>query len=186
MRNVVRNGFLHFEEEPFAVKLQQRSSSSPPLFRRQEEEAAAMTTVMVRNVPTRFTAVGFFKVLDSAGFANTYSFFYLPMDFRSGKNMGYCFIDFATPEIAHSFTKAFDGTRLDGSIRTWSRKVLRVTLSSRQGLKNNVALFKDSELLYSTSLPLFKPFVRLNGFLHPLSQYLFDLVMNDVSFNGTR
>jgi hypothetical protein len=37
------------------------------------------TTVMVRNIPTRFTSVSFLRVLDECGFRDAYSFFYLPV-----------------------------------------------------------------------------------------------------------
>ena len=138
------------------------------------ELAPYATTVMVRNIPTRFTSVSFLRVLDECGFAGTYSFVYLPMDFRTGKNMGYSFVNFIQPSVAQMFASIFHGTRLG---LTTSTKVLHVSTSRRQGLKDNVALFRGSDLLSSFSLPFFKPFVLVWGELMPLCETLFDLIM---------
>ena len=132
------------------------------------------TTVMVRNIPTRFTSVSFLRVLDECGFRNSYSFFYLPMDFRTGKNMGYCFINFVHPSYTVMFSTLFHGRRLR---MTTSTKVIEITPSKRQGLSENVALFKASDLLGSLSLPHFKPLVLVAGALRPLSDKTFSAVM---------
>jgi hypothetical protein len=187
---VVKHGFLHAQPHaPSGAK--RRNKSCPPelpdvkpeepKFRKisfsttdSNDLECHVTTVMVRNIPTRFTSVSLLSVLDEAGFMGTYSFFYLPMDFRTGKNMGYCFINFLTPDLARLFANIFHGTRLGV---TTSHKVLQVTASKRQGLKENVALFKGSDLLNSCSLPFFKPFVLVGGELLPLCAFLFDLIV---------
>ena len=189
---VVKNGFLHSVPSGGSGEHKRvRSTSCPPEVTFCEDapsEAAPSscgewapridpraTTVMVRNIPTRFTSVSFLRVLDCSGFAGTYSFFYLPMDFRTGKNMGYCFINFLRPELAGMFANIFHGTRLGV---TTSTKVVHVSTSRRQGLRENVALFRGSDLLSSFSLPFFKPFVLAGNELLPLSEYLFDLIMS--------
>ena len=133
------------------------------------------TTVMVRNIPTRFTSVSFLRVLDECGFRNAYSFFYLPMDFRTGKNMGYCFINFIHASFTIMFASLFHGRRLR---MTTSNKVIEVTPSKRQGLVENVALFRASDLLGSLSLPHFKPLVLVGGALRPLSEKTFAMVVS--------
>ncbi len=187
----VKYGFVHFPNRCEQGRKQRRTLSCPPKIdiegtgraRTVSTDASStsvltasewVTTVMVRNIPTRFTSVSLLGVLDEAGFGGTYSFFYLPMDFRTGKNMGYCFINFMCPEFAHMFANIFNGTRLGV---TTSSKVLQVSASRRQGLKANVALFRGSDLLSSHSLPFFKPFVLVAGELLPLCTYLFDLIM---------
>ena len=139
--------------------------------------AAFTTTLMVRNIPTRFTSISFLRTLTECGFGDTFDFFYLPMDFRTGKNMGYCFLNFVHENFASMFANIFHGTRLG---LTTSMKVLHVSTSRRQGLRENVALFHNSELLSSFSLPFFKPFVRLPMFgpeLVPLCETSFSMIM---------
>ncbi len=139
-------------------------------------ELAPMTsTVMVRNIPTRFTSLSFLRVLDESGFNGTFDFFYLPMDFRTGKNMGYCFINFVSAHFANMFANIFHGTRLGV---TTSNKVLHVSSSKRQGLRENVVLFRGSDLLSSFSLPYFKPFVQIWGELVPLCESVFHQIVS--------
>lgn len=205
---MVKNSFLHFEEErPRGSS--HRSSSCPPVVTTKPDSPAidkrrspsstttasdchcvdascvcdgssppsiplAATTVMVRNIPTRFTSVSFLRLLDESGFNGTFDFFYLPMDFRTGKNMGYCFVNFVASHFAHMFANIFHGTRLGV---TTSTKVLHVSASRRQGLRDNVVLFRGSDLLSSFSLPYFKPFVLVWGELVPLCESVFHQIV---------
>jgi RNA recognition motif-containing protein len=125
---------------------------------------------MIRNIPTRFTSITFVKLLEEYGFGQTFNFFYLPMDFRSGKNMGYAFINFVEPEIGRNFVSKFDQRRLPV---TTSRKVLEISPSRRQGLAENIALFRTSDLLNAASLPHYKPLISTEktcGSLVPLTE----------------
>ena len=140
--------------------------------------APGTTTLMVRNIPTRFTSVSFLRILDETGFRTCFDFFYLPMDFRTGKNMGYAFLNFTTCAYASAFCSLFHGRRLR---MTTSTKVIEISPSRRQGLVENVALFKASDLLGSLSLPHFKPLVMIGGTLRPLSERVFAAVYNNTS-----
>lgn len=134
------------------------------------------TTLMVRNIPTRFTSVSFLRILDECGFRNCFDFFYLPMDFRTGKNMGYAFLNFSSTTYASAFCSLFHGRRLR---MTTSTKVIEISPSRRQGLVENVALFKASDLLGSLSLPHFKPLVMIGGTLRPLSERVFAAIYQE-------
>jgi len=114
------------------------------------------------------------------------------MDFRTGKNMGYAFINFTYPYYAQMFSFMFHGTRLGF---TSSTKVIHVSISRRQGLIENLELFRGSDLLSSFSQPYFKPFVLVPtvvaaggcSVLVPLDQEIFDGIMttstDDMMFN---
>jgi len=149
---------------------------SPACERRQIHLAPGTTTLMVRNIPTRFTSVSFLRILDECGFRSTFDFFYLPMDFRTGKNMGYAFLNFLDYQYTCAFANLFHGRRLR---MTTSTKVIEISASRRQGLVENVALFKASDLLGSLSLPHFKPLVMVAGSLRPLSEKTYAAVVVD-------
>jgi len=47
------------------------------------------TTIMLRNIPAEFTRDELIKLLDTEGFAGTYDFVYLPVDFAHQAIYGY-------------------------------------------------------------------------------------------------
>ena len=77
----IKNSFLHFACPAIDRKERKRTQSCPPRVLRRSycvsPTASKITTVMVRNIPTRFTSITFLGLLDEAGFAGTYTFFYL-------------------------------------------------------------------------------------------------------------
>lgn len=175
----MKNTFLEFSLEQEKTKTFKRSISwsggqcfekghcpqAPP-------PPPPITTYMIRNIPTRFTSMSFVRLLEDYGFGKTFDFFYLPMDFRSGKNMGYAFINFKSPQTGIRFVDKFNLKRLPVST---SRKIVEVYPSRRQGLIENVSLFRTSDLLSSSvSLPYYKPLVAVeDGTLVPLSDVNF-------------
>ena len=95
------------------------------------------------------------------------------MDFRSGKNMGYGFINFQDPASGTQFVEKFNLKRLPV---TTSKKVMEISPSRRQGFYENIALFRTSDLLNSASLPHYKPLIattETGGALVPLTEYNF-------------
>lgn len=186
-RITVKHGFLSLEKEESKPPTKPRSSSCPPLsssdclrfclFSRTVSSVSteadipafspssspdpphAITTLMIRNIPTRFTSLSFLELMEISGYSETFDFFYLPMDFKTGKNMGYAFLNFIVPQFAQHFTNQFNNTRL--AAFTSSVKILQISPSRRQGLVNNVELFRNSDLLSSDSFPMFKPFVQI-------------------------
>merc|ERR1719183_2274407 len=74
------------------------ASSSPPL-----------TTVMLRNLPNRYTRAMLLELLDEEGFAGRYNFVYLPIDFKTHCGLGYAFVDLHEPEVAEQLRQHFEG-----------------------------------------------------------------------------
>ena len=67
------------------------------------------TTVMVRNIPTRISSKTFIEVvLSYAPAATLVDFLYLPIDFKTNKNLGYCFINFVSEDKAAEFTAKYN------------------------------------------------------------------------------
>jgi hypothetical protein len=54
------------------------------------------TTVMVKNIPNKYTQRNLLDLID-VNYAGTYDFFYLPIDFKNKCNLGYAFINFRNP-----------------------------------------------------------------------------------------
>merc|ERR1719377_181029 len=67
------------------------------------------TTVMLRNIPNRYTQGHLVNLLDENGFRSLYDFVYLPMDFRNGVNLGYAFVNLLTHQDALQAMSTFQG-----------------------------------------------------------------------------
>lgn len=90
--------------------------------------------------------------IDHKGFAGKYDFLYLPRDVKFQANLGYCFINFLSSEDAMSFAKEMSGHRFPGSA---SSKSCAVVPAHVQGLMNNMAAFKRTEVMRSNRKPFF-------------------------------
>eukprot|EP00971_Amphidinium_carterae_P042692 839208-Amphidinium_carterae.1 len=69
--------------------------------------SATHTTVMLRNIPNRYTRDMLVEKL-AERFPGAYDFVYLPIDFNSKCNVGYAFINFRTPADCQRFFQEFD------------------------------------------------------------------------------
>ncbi|CAE7894881.1 ML3, partial [Symbiodinium microadriaticum] len=108
------------------------------------EEAMALftddkTTVMVRNVPNRYSCEEFLCEVISEGFEGRFNFFYLPIDFNTKRNRGYCFLNFLSAASAREFAKVFHGQKLK---RYDTRKILEIVPAVTQGLEKNMKALK--------------------------------------------
>ena len=75
------------------------------------------TTVMLRNVPNKYSKAALLKLIDR-NHAGAYDFFYLPIDFRNKCNLGYAFINFRDP---HSIVALAGHTRTNTHTHTHFR-----------------------------------------------------------------
>merc|ERR1719460_2665095 len=67
------------------------------------------TTVMIRNMPNNYTRQMLLELVDSMGFAGTYDFAYLPVDFQSQAGLGYAFLNFTSIANAQLCFDRFEG-----------------------------------------------------------------------------
>lgn len=103
-----------------------------PSLRSASDDGSDITTVMLRNIPNKYTRAGLLVALTDQGFdPATCNNLYLPMDLESGCNLGYAFLNFVTHGHALEFKGRFDGCRLPSS---GSRKVCSVVWANKQGL----------------------------------------------------
>jgi len=99
-------------------------------------QSGQITTVMLRNIPNKYTQRTLLEELCRNGFASNHAidFFYLPIDSQTNANFGYAFINFTSSQFQEAFRKMFEGRRLE---RYNSRKILSVVPASLQGLQAN-------------------------------------------------
>jgi len=102
---------------------------------------SGVTTVMFRNIPSRYTQQSLLVELRAEGFQPDY--FYLPMDFKKNANAGYAFLNFGDEKEVAAFRGRFDGARL--AIR--SAKLLQVVPAALQGYEANQAHMQHSAVM---------------------------------------
>lgn len=116
-----------------------------------EQHQIGNTTVMLRNIPNKYTREMLIKQLNQE-YMGAFDFMYLPVDFRNKCNMGYGFINFRTPELCERFVTQFHGV----DVRTClpglnSKKVAEVTPARVQGLEENVRRLRNSPVMNQLS-----------------------------------
>eukprot|EP00931_Biecheleriopsis_adriatica_P087932 TRINITY_DN62334_c0_g1_i1.p1 TRINITY_DN62334_c0_g1~~TRINITY_DN62334_c0_g1_i1.p1 ORF type:complete len:411 (-),score=111.17 TRINITY_DN62334_c0_g1_i1:138-1370(-) len=103
-----------------------------------------VVTVMMRNLPNKYTQQKLKVEIDEAGFAGAYDFLYVPMDKQFGANKGYAFINFLDNRFVHSFRTRFEG-RCMSSYK--SGKIVQISPASLQGFEANYEHFSNSSVI---------------------------------------
>lgn len=117
-----------------------------------------LTTVMLRNIPNKYTQSLLLDSLNSRGFLGHYNFFYLPVDFKNGCNMGYAFINFGTHQSAVQFMNAYNGYQLPAK----SSKICEVCWARVQGISRNVEHYRNNPV-NDLQEKEFRPLIFSNG-----------------------
>lgn len=103
-------------------------------------EWKSSTTVMMRNLPNRYTQEMLVEEICNFGFSGVFDFLYLPIDPETNANKGYAFINFLMPCNAWSFKLAFEGQQMQ---RFKSTKSVVVCPATLQGLEANYAHYSS-------------------------------------------
>mmetsp|Transcript_57363 Transcript_57363/g.134496 ORF Transcript_57363/g.134496 Transcript_57363/m.134496 type:complete len:428 (-) Transcript_57363:154-1437(-) len=105
------------------------------------------TTVMLRNIPNRYTRDMLVNRLDEK-FKFDYDFVYLPIDFNSKCNVGYAFINFRTPHACQLFTQEFHNVRTKHCLPGFSsQKICEVSPARVQGRDANMENLRDEKFI---------------------------------------
>jgi len=108
------------------------------------------TTVMLRNIPNKYTREMLVKELRVQGFTGKYDFLYIPTDFANDANPGYGFVNFRTNAARSLFEQKFNGQSVQDVLPVFkSSKVCEVTRAKHQGLQENVDRLRTSAELMS-------------------------------------
>lgn len=122
---------------PFPSPQKPISAENPP------PEWGNTTTVMMRNLPNKYTQHLLLSDINEAGFIGTFDFMYLPIDTETNANKGYAFVNFSEPGFAWMFKQGFEGRRMP---RFNSDKVVFVSAATLQGFDANFAHYSQSRV----------------------------------------
>jgi len=110
-----------------------------------EDDDITYTTIMLRNIPNKYTRQMLIDQLHRSGFQGDIDYLYLPTDFGNRCNVGYCFINFRTGAARQRFVQAFNGLAAQSCLPGFnSYKVCQVTKAKWQGREENVRRLKSS------------------------------------------
>jgi len=120
------------------------------------------TTAMMRNVPRALTRDALLSLIKDEGFTTEVDFVYLPIDFRSGVNTGFAFVNFCTPEAAQEFRRHF------WRFSRWpveSGLVCNVSWArdDQQGLAANLERYRNSSVMHRKVADESRPMLLANG-----------------------
>lgn len=152
-RTRTRNAPKSHKFVPRRLKLAEEFES-----RRESGEPEEVTTLMIRNVPNRYTRDTLMRELDELGFAGAYDFVYLPVDSVTRCNVGYAFVNFEDPGEAARCQDTLQGYQFMW-YRTWKRRVAHVSVAHIQGLEKNLE-HCNKTLVLSSAAPRLQPWVR--------------------------
>jgi RNA recognition motif-containing protein len=129
-----------------------RSSGSKKLtqyVRKNTTGPSEFTTVIIRNIPTRYTTPWLIEEIQATG--NRCNFVHMPMARKIDINLGYAFVNFVTPEEAKAFLAAFEGHQFGRQPR--SSKRAAVDFASLQGFEQNVEFYSGRRVAKSKHAP---------------------------------
>lgn len=126
-----------------------------------EPRPGMVTTVMLRNIPLKYNREALLGDMDNRGFAYTYDFFYLPIDFHTGNNVGYAFINFIDEETVTRFKGIYNNLQLSAD----SAKICQVSEAKAQGKLKNIEQYRNSSVMNMEDK--YQPVVFENGVRKP-------------------
>jgi RNA recognition motif-containing protein len=127
-----------------------------------ESEPARTTTLVLRKLPKDLSSIQLRRMLDSADFEGLYDFIYVPMNFKSARNLGYALVNFTNHEHALAAQEHLHGARM-------GQAALVAELSCKHnGLNSLIEQYQSSHVLTDESLPdEYKPQLLRDGKVIP-------------------
>jgi len=112
----------------------------PAFTRASSKVSAGLTTLVIRNVPARYTPD---MLLQEIGPDGSFDFFFLPYTFRASKTMGVAFINFRSPDLALCFQERWHRRFLQNHGHT---KHLDISAATYQGIVENLKQFNHRNI----------------------------------------
>ncbi|KAF2854426.1 hypothetical protein T440DRAFT_275477 [Plenodomus tracheiphilus IPT5] len=104
------------------------------------------TTIMLRNIPNKLDWMSLKAILDNICFG-TYDFLYLRIDFKTGCNVGYAFINFSDVRGMISLIDHIEGHPWAGFRSSKAAEISYATIQGREAL---VSKFRNSSVMQET------------------------------------
>ena len=151
----------------------QRAGNSPktPASGQIPPDWQSVSTVMLRNLPNKYSQQMLLEELNQSGFAGAYDFMYLPIDPETHANRGYAFINFVSPDFAWLARTTYEGQKM-GKFN--SEKLVSVVPAALQGFEANYSHYSTARVnrgpaetrpvfLRESSMPRSKPERKRGG-----------------------
>lgn len=122
------------------------------------------TTLIVRNLVGDCTKKMLMEFINRCGFSKKYDLLYLPQRFAGGGCFHYAFVNFVTEGAARAFQSSLHGR---GDTEMFGDAIAEVEWSECQGLKANIAKFRNSSVMHSSVDETCKPSLLHNGKVVP-------------------
>merc|ERR1719277_2350412 len=106
-------GFKH-SIVPKTAALEQASSAC--------DSQADATTLMIRNIPNRYSQDELIDELEGLGFTDTFDFFYSPIDVGTMGNVGYAFVNFVDAGAAKRCREVLDGYSFEKHLKSMTSR----------------------------------------------------------------
>jgi len=94
---------------------------------------ANMTTMMIRNIPSRYVEMDVEWLLNSVGLVGAYDWVFVPKSLKRKANWGYAFVNFTAVEYGHECQQRLTGL----SVHEASSKTIEVLPAHKQRLGPN-------------------------------------------------
>jgi len=108
------------------------------------ESEAPRTTMMLRNIPNRYTQQELAEELELLGFKGSFDFLHAPIDFKTMGNKGYAFVNFVSAEWANRCQQEINGYSFLKHQQKKCKKVAMVSVAHLQGLEANIAHYQHA------------------------------------------
>lgn len=107
------------------------------------EHEGPPTTMMIRNIPNRYTQRELIRELETLGFGGTFDFLYVPIDKGTMCNVGYAFVNFIDHNQAARCMTVFDNYSF-AKHRKARGKIATVSVAHIQGLEANIRHYENA------------------------------------------
>jgi len=110
-------------------------------FAQSKRDGKPVTTVMIRNIPNRFSQRALVNELESAGLHGCFDFLYIPLDLGTMSNVGYAFVNFTHPAFA---ARCIEILPVHPFSHRKAGKNVSVSVAHIQGLEANLRHYEKS------------------------------------------